>query len=272
MTNLSKKLLAVICMVALCVCFAVAQTNTITHVVDRGETLASIAKRYSTTEAKIIELNPDAAQFVYVGMELTIPTSASQVSNNSVAPNSSQTNTSYNSFAQSDADNSYQADDYEESKLHFTDEIGFGFLNNDGVKGTAWTFTGSIGVNYDIVSNLYIGGRLGYRFASHWEMETNYLIIPTEIGYSFYTENHNFGIIPFTGFDFNVALSGKIKGLGDSGKLDIGGKLMLDYRIGVHLDIYSFNITGSYHVPLNDNEKFFLGTKAYPEISIGYRL
>lgn len=38
-----------------------------------GETLCSIAQRYSTTEARIIELNPDAADFIYVGMELVIP-------------------------------------------------------------------------------------------------------------------------------------------------------------------------------------------------------
>ncbi|HIR72131.1 MAG TPA: LysM peptidoglycan-binding domain-containing protein [Candidatus Coprenecus pullicola] len=43
------------------------------HTVDIGETLASIAQRYGTTEARIIELNPDAADFIYVGMELVIP-------------------------------------------------------------------------------------------------------------------------------------------------------------------------------------------------------
>ena len=36
------------------VCLAVAQTSTIKHTVDRGETLTSIAQRYGTTEAKII--------------------------------------------------------------------------------------------------------------------------------------------------------------------------------------------------------------------------
>lgn len=61
-------------MVAFSVSFAVAQTSTVKHTVDRGETLQSSAKRYATTEAKIIELNPDATQFVYVGMELTVPT------------------------------------------------------------------------------------------------------------------------------------------------------------------------------------------------------
>lgn len=46
---------------------------TLKHTVDVGETLNSIAQRYGTTEARIIELNPDAADFIYVGMELVIP-------------------------------------------------------------------------------------------------------------------------------------------------------------------------------------------------------
>lgn len=51
------------------------QIVTVKHIVDRGETLASIAKMYGTTEVKIIELNPSASQFIFVGMELTVPTS-----------------------------------------------------------------------------------------------------------------------------------------------------------------------------------------------------
>ena len=45
----------------------------LTHIVDRGETLGDIAKKYGVSENDIIRLNPDAAQFVYVGMELVIP-------------------------------------------------------------------------------------------------------------------------------------------------------------------------------------------------------
>lgn len=46
---------------------------TLRHTMGIGETLCSIAQRYGTTEARIIELNPDAADFIYVGMELVIP-------------------------------------------------------------------------------------------------------------------------------------------------------------------------------------------------------
>jgi hypothetical protein len=244
-------------------------------------------------------------------MELTIPTSASQVSNNSVAPNSSQTNTSYNSFAQSDADNSYQADDYEESKLLFADEFGFGFLNksNLGNSATAFSLGISFGVNYNIIADLYVGGRIGY-FGAYYDnkivsTDVHCISIPIEVGYVFSTENRKFGINPFMGFNFNIGLTGKqkynshanVSDLEDYGsyfddymsdysdefadamselndesskKFKVGGKLMLDYRIGVRFNICSFDVGISYHVPLNDDFKKYLSPKAYPEISIGY--
>lgn len=44
-----------------------------THVVERGETLTTIAKTYGVTEQALIKANPDAASFCYVGMVLNIP-------------------------------------------------------------------------------------------------------------------------------------------------------------------------------------------------------
>ena len=44
-----------------------------THVVERGETLTTIAKTYGVTEQALVKANPDAASFCYVGMVLTIP-------------------------------------------------------------------------------------------------------------------------------------------------------------------------------------------------------
>ncbi len=45
----------------------------IRHILERGETLESIAKKYGVTTEQIIELNPEAKTFTYVGMELIIP-------------------------------------------------------------------------------------------------------------------------------------------------------------------------------------------------------
>lgn len=50
----------------------------IKHIVKRGDTISSISKSYGIPESKIIELNPKATQFIYVGMELRLPMSSSK--------------------------------------------------------------------------------------------------------------------------------------------------------------------------------------------------
>lgn len=43
------------------------------HIVQKGETIESIANNYGTTVIEILSLNPRANKFLYVGMELQIP-------------------------------------------------------------------------------------------------------------------------------------------------------------------------------------------------------
>ena len=68
MKNISIGLLIIFCFL-----FSLTAKADFSHIVDRGESLGSIAKKYGVSEGEIIRLNPDAAQFVYVGMELIIP-------------------------------------------------------------------------------------------------------------------------------------------------------------------------------------------------------
>lgn len=53
--------------------FMIMAQNTITHSVGRGETIASIAKKYNVPEGDILKLNPEAKEFIYVGLKLQIP-------------------------------------------------------------------------------------------------------------------------------------------------------------------------------------------------------
>ena len=55
-----KPIIAIILMMCLNIGISMAQTGTTKHIVDRGETLESIAKKYGTTPEKIIELNPES--------------------------------------------------------------------------------------------------------------------------------------------------------------------------------------------------------------------
>ena len=56
--------------------FAMAQNQTVSHVVQRGETLESIAEYYNVSVEDIDKANPNMDGVVYVGLKLTIPTNS----------------------------------------------------------------------------------------------------------------------------------------------------------------------------------------------------
>lgn len=80
-----KKTILSIILLLVCV-FAMAQSQTITHVVQRGETIESIAKYYNVSVEDISKANPNMDGVVYVGMKLSIPQSNEPAN----APNSAQ--------------------------------------------------------------------------------------------------------------------------------------------------------------------------------------
>lgn len=74
MTMIKKIFLSVLfCTVCM---FGMAQSQTVTHVVQRGETLESIAEYYKVSVEDINKANPNADGIVYVGMKLSIPTNS----------------------------------------------------------------------------------------------------------------------------------------------------------------------------------------------------
>lgn len=83
-----------------CLMFAVvnavfSQVFQVKHEVQRGETLASIAKQYGVTEQMINDANPQAGNLFYVGLKLNIPKSAEtkvNVKNKEVIENPKVTN------------------------------------------------------------------------------------------------------------------------------------------------------------------------------------
>ena len=80
-----KKTILSIILLLVCV-FAMAQSQTITHVVQRGETIESIARYYNVSVEDISKANPNMDGVVYVGMKLSIPQSNEPTN----APNSAQ--------------------------------------------------------------------------------------------------------------------------------------------------------------------------------------
>lgn len=72
-----KKLFLSVLLCTVCM-FAMAQSQTVTHVVQRGETIESIAEIYKVSVEDINKANPNADGIVYVGMKLNIPTNSNQ--------------------------------------------------------------------------------------------------------------------------------------------------------------------------------------------------
>ncbi|MCD8291458.1 MAG: LysM peptidoglycan-binding domain-containing protein [Prevotella sp.] len=298
MKTLVKKIVATTCMVMLSICFAMAQTNTIKHTVDRGETLASIAKRYATTEAKIIELNPDAAQFIYVGMELTIPVTGANTTTiqNNVEPvntyvTEQQNSYNYNQSSNSNTQTYNENNDFQRWTPSFY--LSYGFLpkpkGGDGIKTSNMNMALSFGVNYSITESFYVGARLGFSWVlthikdkAYSDLNTTteayFINLPIELGYRiFLDDNHNTAIIPYAGIDLDYCIKNTTEiGTGKSAtkyKSD-NNKIGVNGRVGLRLRFSEFCLGAAYVFVADKNLKsdYVDKTNGYFEVSLGYSM
>ena len=280
-------LLCTVCMLSM------AQSQTVTHVVQRGETLESIAEYYKVSVEDINKANPNAEGIVYVGMKLNIPTSSKPQIVSNIDNQSGSTYTQGNNIKHHSNDKVYQEHKYKAAKnedekvgkFEFAGELGFGFIKG----ADNFMYEATVGANYRLPYNLYIGARIGYNSANYTGLikiegqninaKQNYhlLEIPIEFGYSLKNESETLGLIPFVGFNTNIGLSGKYKQriLGTGGKeepqkVKIGGKVGIGARVGVRVCLWGFDITGSYQIPLNDKQKGWFGKDAFPEITLAW--
>lgn len=287
-----KKMILSVLLCTVCV-VTMAQSQTVTHVVQRGETIESIAEYYKVSVEDINKANPNADGIVYVGMKLNIPTSSKPqiVSNNDNQGGSTYTqenNIKHHSNNKVYQEHKYKAaknEDEKVGKFEFAGELGFGFIKG----ADNFMYEATVGANYRLPYNLYIGARIGYNSANYTGLikiegqninaKQNYhlLEIPIEFGYSLRNESETLGLIPFVGFNTNIGLSGKYKQriLGTGGKeepqkVKIGGKVGIGARVGVRVCLWGFDITGSYQIPLNDKQKGWFGKDAFPEITLAW--
>ena len=100
-----KKLLFVMLM---CIVSITLSAQTKVHTVQRGETVASVAKKYGVSVDDLKKANPNINNFFYVGMTLTIPTAkpATQITSQEKGKTVSETaknnyNTNSSSFSES---------------------------------------------------------------------------------------------------------------------------------------------------------------------------
>lgn len=159
-TIFKKRAAALAAAVILCSAMAVAQEAR-THVVQRGETLESIAESYGVTADDIIRLNSDAAQFVYVGMELRLPVKAAKADADKPATAEAATTSSHTG--------GYKPDSKKVSGQNgegtFETEVFLGLSINNYVGGDIKDTKSKVGFNVGIT------GR--YFFTDNWFAETS---------------------------------------------------------------------------------------------------
>lgn len=280
-------LLCTVCMLSM------AQSQTVTHVVQRGETLESIAESYKVSVEDINKANPNADGIVYVGMKLNIPTISKQQTVSTNDKQGGSTYTKENNFEHDSNNKVYpkykyntaKNEDEKVGKFEFAGELGFGFIKG----ADNFMYEATIGANYRLPYNLYVGARIGYNSANYIgltkyegrsievEQKYHFIEIPLELGCSFKNASETLGLMPFIGFNTNIGLSGKNKlrtfgssGKEESQKVKIGGKVGIGARVGVRVCLWGFDITGSYQIPLNDKQKGWFGKDAFPEITLAW--
>lgn len=266
---------------------AMAQTSTVTHIVQRGETIESIAEYYHVSVDDINKANPNTEGLVYVGMKLMVPVkeyTQQKGTDEQIHNTKSVSNVAKSSEEHLSLDNQqgkHFVNPNSKSSWEMAVEVGLGFI-----KGSSnFAYEATLGANYHFPFNLYVGGRIGYNSCNYnystgattIKSTCHFIEIPLELGYVLATGDEEWGIIPFAGFGANIGLTGKSKfeTYGSSRdeqeeKNKIGGQIGLDARLGLHMRLYGFNVTGSYHIPLNDKQKGWFGKDSYPEISIDF--
>ena len=283
-----KKIILSVLLCTVCM-FTMAQSQTVTHVVQRGETIESIAQYYNVSVEDINKANPNADGVVYVGMKLNIPTSSdfSKTTPKEAPKNMApiQKQVTENHTENYVKHNATQNNDEKVGKFEFAGELGFGFIKG----ADNFMYEATVGANYRLPYNIYVGARIGYNSANYIgltkyegrsievEQKYHFLEIPLELGYALKNTSETLGVIPFVGFNTNIGLSGKNKlrtlgtgGKTESQKVKIGGKVGLGARVGVRVCLWGFDITGSYQIPLNDKQKGWFGKDAFPEITLAW--
>lgn len=150
--------------------FAMAQSQTVTHVVQRGETIESIAEIYKVSVEDINKANPNTDGIVYVGMKLVIPTNTKEPSQNysenkeSVSRRTtSKDQEKQNRIAQKNEEETYKSNKtISNNSFYYGDGSSFSFLYQSDAK--LYGLQMELGTNLfcltaSIISDLKFGGK-----------------------------------------------------------------------------------------------------------------
>ena len=269
----------------------------ITHIVERGETIEDVAKKYNVSVEDIKKANPDMGSVFFSGMKLKIPdASGVQVEqNNDSVDEDTADNVAFNAEkVQPKANTVAQTDQLSVSPYNtlfinpgwdyvFMAEYGF-LPKMEGVSNYNYALGFTAGANYwvfDRQDKLFAGARIGYNYScfdiseGSASIETNYhmITLPVSLGWSFADQSKKYAFTPMTAFDFNLTVSakGKVKSgyANMSPKID-AGKLGVGLKLGAAIRIYEWDLMAFYTFSLNDEQKRMFGKDGYFSVALGF--
>lgn len=210
---------------SLLVCNELAAQETVKHVVQKGETVASIAANYGVTVAEITTMNPKAERFLYVGMELQIPVRnkpAASASSETTAvksttvtsmPAAQQTQIPSYSSGTVAGSTSYEDAPYKNQPStvtnqsttvgHFT--AGYNLSLEDKPKGTtAWGVSVLLSVDEYLNDMFYVGlgGGLSFGGSTYSDQTYKSTAMAYQLNFPVY-----FGLTPIDGIDLDTGPS-----------------------------------------------------------------
>lgn len=290
MGHFFKKFFTTVIVVIIGMTIATAQSNTVKHIVDKGETLSSIATRYGTTTEKIIALNPDAAQFVYVGMELLIPITKVADDNSSKTTLSStpSSKNAENHIVEYNPNHKNEVipKDEDAAGLGFAIEINAGFPKAEGAHPIALDFLAeapywfqqkekgifaSIGLGYssysvsasESINHTYYSAQASYSLIN----------IPVKAGFAICGDNKKIALTPYVGLNLGITVKGTTEVSYGSRKEKLklkSGKFAPDFRLGAFLRLWVLDIGGYFAIPMTDDAKAVYGSDGYFGASLAF--
>lgn len=285
-----KRIIVLMSVIALFTMFSFAQEKT--HVVKKGETVATIAKTYGVTIESLQDANPDLKSYIYVGMSLKIPTINEQETkqtniaseaiekNTIIVENKDEKENKVLSTMIGEGDNTIQNIEYDKhsvGKGYVGLDIMYGFLGNpDNMYSSPFSYSATIRYSYFFHHNVYISGGLGYNSSSFlmkkkygdYDYDFHFISVPVRLGVSLAPDS-KFDLVPYAGINFNYCVKASIKNGNNKIDNDWSGKMAIEGMIGARVNISGFSLVVGYNIPFNDNQKASFGEDGYLNIGLG---
>jgi len=259
-----------------------------THIVAKGETVSTICSKYGLSEEELLKENPALKNYIYVGMKIRIPASASakkadntqQVTREedntettlSLSRQEKESEAPSRVIAESPSanDNSMEQTLQNKNESRWLGAFKLGFHINSNIKN-ATTFGFSFGVGYTPVKYLVLEGHIGYigsdarANAGGYETksETHCLVFNQNVS-GLFPIGSLFAISPYMGPEEQLFLTGKTTINKEVSKMNPSNRFVLLYDIGARIFVGGFYIGAEYKIGLTKNAGALWG------FSLGY--